>query len=218
LRASEATPLTAEEWQTLRADLYQALTHFDEDSAVRALEQAHPLEDLLTTLITPVLVKIGQEWHDGKVSIATEHFASQFLMGHLFSLFNSLPNGDGKLVVAGCAPKELHQIGSLMLAILLRKERVNVRYLGADVPLEDWNALIQTRHPAVVALSCSLPEFGHKLLMALPFPDKPTRKHPFVVLGGMAFEGFANSYPNKPNIYVEQTLASGVSRIVGLLA
>lgn len=216
-RESEAAPLSEEEWQTLRARLRAALINLDEGAASRVLAQAHPLEGVCVGLIAPVLTEIGQDWHDGKIGIATEHFASQFLMGHLFSVFNSLPNMDGKLVIAGCAPKELHQIGSLMLAVLLRSEGVNVRYFGSDVPLEEWNRMIYTQRPEVVALSCSQIEFGHKLIMLLPFSEKVIHKHPSVVLGGMAFSGFANTYPDKPNIYVEQTLRSGVDRIIGLL-
>lgn len=216
-KADAAAPLSDEAWRGLVAQLHHALLSHDEQAASEILAGAHPLGDACTRLITPALVQIGQGWHDGKVSIETEHFASQFLMGHLFGAFNALPHADGKLVVAGCAPKEFHQIGSLMLAVLLRNEGVNVRYLGADVPLEEWNDIIRTRHPAVVALSCSNTQFGHKLLMSLPFAEKNSHKHPKVVFGGMAFAGFANSYPDKPNIYVEQTLEDGLSRIMQLL-
>lgn len=217
--AAAPAPLEADEWQRLTAQLYGALLNHNETAAYDILAQAHPLEDACLRLITPVLIQIGQGWHDGKVSIADEHFASQFLMGWLFATFNDLSPVIGPLVVAGCAPNELHQIGSLMLATILRQRGVNVRYLGADLPLDGWINTIVRDRPVVIAISCSQMAYGHTILRALPLEDNQIRGyHPKVVLGGMAFANLAGIHPVYPNVYVEPNLLDGIERIKGLLA
>ena len=212
-----AQPLTNQDWLELRKALYATFINHDEQTARDVLEQAHPLEAACTQLITPVLAQIWQGWHDGRVSIATEHFASHILMGRLFAIFDDLPKHTGDLVLAGCAPGELHQIGSLMLAVILRERGMNVRYLGANLPLTEWTDAIAQHKPAVIAISCSKIENGHELLMLLPFRGPARKYQPKLVLGGMAFAGFAQTYADNPHVFVEQTVVDGVNRIENII-
>lgn len=216
--AAAPAPLEADEWQRLTAQLYGALLNHNETAAYDILAQAHPLEDACLRLITPVLIQIGQGWHDGKVSIADEHFASQFLLGWLFATFNDLSPVVGPLVVVGCAPNELHQIGSLMLAAILRHRGINVRYLGADLPLEEWINTVAEHRPAVIAISCSQLAYGHTVFKALPLDKQIRGYHPKIVLGGIAFANFAGVHPVYPNVYVALNLLEGVERIQKFLA
>ena len=47
------------------------------------------------------------------------------------------------IAVLACAPGEHHEIGLLMLAILLRADGWQVAYLGADTPMADAAALAE---------------------------------------------------------------------------
>jgi methanogenic corrinoid protein MtbC1 len=169
--------------------LQQALMALDEQRAGLVLAEAFALytvEDVCSNLIAPALVLIGDEWFNHKVTVVQEHFASSYLMGRLLALFNAQRVGYGPLTLVSCAPTERHELGALMLALLLRRAGHNVRYLGADTPLPDLVDAIREFHPRVVALSAvmqqsaaRLAEFAHMLQTA------NLKTH--LVFGGRAF-------------------------------
>lgn len=147
--------------------LYLALIGHDETRASQILSQSHAVFDLTTIcldIITPCLVEVGEAWHRGDVRIATEHFASSFLRGRLLALYQTYPLARGsKRVLVGCAPGELHEIGSLMLALFLRRAGHRVDYLGQDVALEDIQAYSRSEPCSLICLSASMPSTALQL-------------------------------------------------------
>jgi DNA-binding transcriptional MerR regulator len=121
--------------------LFRGLRAHDEDRAGQVIHEVSSHFDLASIcleILTPVLVEIGEAWHRGAIRIATEHFASSYIRGHLLALFQSFPIArGGRRVLVGCAPGERHEIGSLMLALFLRQGGSRVEYLGPDVELDD---------------------------------------------------------------------------------
>ena len=62
--------------------LAQALMKHDEVAAEQVLDDlqdAIPLRDYCTRVLVPALVEIGEAWYNGKIRVATEHWASAFL-------------------------------------------------------------------------------------------------------------------------------------------
>lgn len=147
--------------------LFNALTRLDESAAGIVLSEAHAIFDLTTVcleVIMPCLVKIGEGWHDGKILISTEHFASNYLRGRLTTLLQSYPAQRGRpRIIIGCAPDELHDIGGLMLALLLRRDGYRVDFLGAGVPAEDIIEYVGAERPAMLCLSASTEEAAREL-------------------------------------------------------
>ena len=125
----------------LLAELRRALLAPDHARAAELLGQAHaemPVEAVLTEVIAPVLRDIGAMWERGEITVAHEHQASAFLRGRVLALLEAAGQGDyGPAVLAACAPGEHHEIGLLMLAVVLRRSGVRVHYLGANTPLAD---------------------------------------------------------------------------------
>ena len=69
---------------TIKTDLYEALVEYDELTADEILSEAyslHPIETVCTAVIEPVLVKLGNAWVAGQISISTEHFATTICGG-----------------------------------------------------------------------------------------------------------------------------------------
>jgi MerR family transcriptional regulator, light-induced transcriptional regulator len=139
--------------------LYAALVGMNEAQAAEVMREAHALFDLsmiCLSIIQPCLYEIGEAWYRGKVRIATEHFASQYLRGRLLTLFQAYPmRHSAPRVVVGCAPNEFHDIGSLMVALLLRREGYRVEFVGADVHLEDLSEYARAERPALICLSAN---------------------------------------------------------------
>ena len=181
----------AENWDRLRRWLGAALVNLDEQEAGAALAEAFALytvEDVCVRLIGPCLFDIGEAWHSGRISVATEHFATAYLMGRLMALLNAQPPGQGPLVLVGCAPGERHEVGALMLALRLRRKGRNVRYLGADVPAADLARAIRELRPRAVALSATLAESAERLADLRPLLGSLASSTRFV-FGGQAFAG-----------------------------
>ncbi|WP_299026818.1 MerR family transcriptional regulator [uncultured Thermanaerothrix sp.] len=204
----------------LARDLYAALTHFDEEAAAEVLRRAsalYTIDQVLTEVVQPMLVEIGEAWHRGELPIAVEHFATQFCLQHLMSLLAaSAPPRHPGIIVAACAPGETHQIGLLMLVVMLRWRGWDVKYLGQDLKLEGMAEALGPLKPRLLLFSATRPEIALNLL-DLPtalaaFPDPK----PWVVLGGQAFEGLR--LPKTiPAVYLQAPLLETVTLIERLM-
>ncbi len=189
----------------LASALIAQFANLDEYSASRTIAHAlavFTVEDVCLQLFTPVLVEIGQQWASGRLSVTVEHFASALIRGQLESLFRAAAAGEqGPLVLAGCAPGELHELGALMVALFLRRAGLRVAYLGQNCEPE---TLVQTAamlRPAAVVLSAVLPvncdalaEVGRRLR------DIPGQ--PFFCFGGQAFSNAPELADKIPGTYL----------------
>ncbi|HLF89439.1 MAG TPA: MerR family transcriptional regulator, partial [Anaerolineales bacterium] len=93
--------------EQVRPALVNALIHLDEQEAHKIIQAAFtmfPLETVLLEIIQPVMVTIGEHWHSGEISVATEHFATQlcrlYLMDALEATTQTTQKGS---IVAACA-------------------------------------------------------------------------------------------------------------------
>ena len=68
-------------------------------------------------------------------------------------------NGDGRrpapVALVGCAEGERHDLGARCVRLVLEDRGWRVRFLGADVPLEEWSALQRETRAGLVAVSFS---------------------------------------------------------------
>jgi methanogenic corrinoid protein MtbC1 len=201
----------------LGGTLLAQLAGLDEFSANRTIAQAlavYSVEDVCINLFTPVLHEIGRLWEAGEVSVAVEHFASMLIRGQLVTLFRSAAGAEqGPVALVGCAPDELHEIGALMIAVMLRRAGGRVAYLGQSVEAEGLLATVGAVQPACVALSASLPEhvgglagIGRRLLAR-------GREAPIFCFGGRAFQCDANLAAEVPGEYLGGDARAAVARL-----
>jgi methanogenic corrinoid protein MtbC1 len=125
----------------LVSQLAEAATQGDTVKADRLLASAHAslsVENVLLEVIQPTLVMIGERWHRGEITVAHEHQASNYLRGKLHQLLELAGSPrHGPVVIVACGPNEWHEIGSLVLAIFLRRAGLRTHYLGANTPVAD---------------------------------------------------------------------------------
>ncbi len=162
LESESVSPAVSDQprsFDALQADLLQSLLHFEAVAADKILSEAfalHPLDAVCISLMQPVLVTVGEMWHNGSATVAQEHFTSQFLRRKLLALLNiyDVPAGRAT-VLAACAQGERHDLGLLLLSLFLVRRNYKVVYLGSDVPPD---ALLQTLdqvHPEIVCISAT---------------------------------------------------------------
>jgi methanogenic corrinoid protein MtbC1 len=173
------------------ATLLQQFITLDESSANHTIAQAfaiYSIEEVCLALFAPTLVRIGQLWHDGEITVTTEHFASTLIRERLESLFRSAPTSDdAPLTLVGCAPGELHELGPLTLALFLRRAGLRVVYLGQSVELESLIATIEAIGPASVLLSAALRPQAESLIEVGRRLAALGRRQPAFFFGGRAF-------------------------------
>jgi DNA-binding transcriptional MerR regulator len=187
--------------------LYAALVALDEGQAGSILTEATALFDLgavCLDIIQPCLVLIGEAWYRGDIRIATEHFASQYLRGRLLSLFQSLPlRPRAPRIVVGCAPGEFHEIGSLMLALFLRRDGYRVDFLGADVHIGDLFEFARVERPALICLSANSDTTAREL-RTMQAKLAGMRPRPRFGFGGRIFNDDAALRATLPGIFLGQ--------------
>jgi DNA-binding transcriptional MerR regulator len=176
-----------------RRQIQDQLLHFDQSGALVTLRQAYalyPLDNIMEELLQPVLVQIGDGWAAGEVSIPGEHFASQFVKTHLMSQLNAQPAAwlPG-VIAAGCLPGEEHDLGLLMLVVMLRSRGRDVRYFGPNLDLERLPATLGAIQPRLILLSATLPAAAANLEHIAPILNRFSKPRPTIVVGGQAFSG-----------------------------
>lgn len=133
-----------------------ALIRHDESQASRLLHDALASYKLLTVfmdIITPAMQQIEEAWLIGKVNPEARRFANDYLRCRLLSLLQSFPSRQSSpLILVGGAPMEVHELDSLMLAVLLHSEGYRVEFLGPDINIEDLADYASYEQPAMVIL------------------------------------------------------------------
>ncbi|HEX6817877.1 MAG TPA: cobalamin-dependent protein [Ktedonobacterales bacterium] len=201
----------------LRSALLNAFITLDEQAVNQVITQAiaiYPVEEVCLSLIAETLQEVGKRWAEGQLTVTCEHFASAALRAQLESLFRSAPcPAEGPLALVGCAPGEMHELGSLILALLLRRGGVRVTFLGQSVEADDLLATIGAVRPACVALSASLLPSAHALVEfggRLAHARKPA---PLFFFGGHAFEDRPELIERVPGQFVGDDMRQAVLTI-----
>jgi len=200
--------------------LYKALIVHDDTEADNVLQAAHAVFDLVAVferIIMPCLFEIGEAWRMGNLSITSEHMASSFIKGKLMSLLNAYPNRrHPPVILVGCAPFEQHEIGTLMMAILLRRSGQRVEYLGTDVPLDDLLDYARREHPAMILLSAVIEQNALELV---GFNErlKSLKPPPLFAFGGSCFNHNSILQEKVHGIFLGYTLNEAVERVHNLL-
>jgi DNA-binding transcriptional MerR regulator len=154
------TPVVAE----LAARLQRSLDEFDAAGAQATLDRlfaAVSVEFALTEVVIPYLHDLGERWAAGAVTVAQEHFASNLVRARLLALAQDWGAGGASTMVAACLPGEGHDLGLVMLGLLLARRGWQVTFLGADTPLDSIEDTVRALQPSLVILVTYDPAVFH---------------------------------------------------------
>lgn len=152
----EDAPALEEPTRALR----DALVAFDETGAHAALDQliaSLSLETFLQAVVLPLLQEIGEGWEAGEITIAQEHFASNLIRGRLMALGRGWGRGSGRHALLAAPAGEQHDLGLVVLALMLRDHGWRVTFLGADAPIATVTDTARRLAPEVVVLALLKP-------------------------------------------------------------
>jgi methanogenic corrinoid protein MtbC1 len=169
----------------LRSGIVAATIASDVDALGQLVDQSlalSTLDESFFEVLTPALVQIGDRWASGAVSVAQEHLASSTVRAALLKLLSDQRAPVHGTAVLACAPGELHEIGLLMLAVMLRSDGWQVAYLGADTPFADAMTLADRLDATALCFSAASKETARDLVKQLG--ETPPRESLAVVVGG----------------------------------
>ncbi|HEY8644412.1 MAG TPA: B12-binding domain-containing protein [Gaiellaceae bacterium] len=182
LGAGDQVARTVEE---LRNGIVAATIASDVDALGQLVDQAlalSTLDESFVQVLTPALVEVGERWASGAVSVAQEHLASSTVRAALQKLLSDQRADVHGTAVLACAPGERHEIGLLMLAVMLRSDGWQVAYLGADTPFADAVVLADELDATALCFSAASKESARALDRELA--TTPPRDALTVVVGG----------------------------------
>lgn len=165
--------------------MHDALVHGDEAAARqitrRLVDEGTTIVELIESVLSPPLRRIGQAWHDGELTIWVEHRASAIVERILGELAPN-PRGRrrGTAMVAAVAG-DLHSLPTTMAAVALRAANWHVHHLGADMPGDELVRFCAEHDVDVAVISVTNPDSTE---LAHDTADRITANGTAVVVGG----------------------------------
>ncbi|WP_066316160.1 MerR family transcriptional regulator [Bacillus sp. FJAT-29814] len=156
----ESIPIS-KPYEDLKAKLYHALIEMDAQEANNITEVAFSMfeyEYVFHHLLAEILYRIGDDWENGKITVAQEHFASQFVMNRFGQFLRILPvNKSLPKILAFCPEGEDHHIGLMLFSLFLRKKGHEVIYLGPNTPFDGLLDVMENKQLSIIAISITNP-------------------------------------------------------------
>jgi methanogenic corrinoid protein MtbC1 len=110
--------------------------------------------EFMASVLSPLLLEVGERWHAGRLGAAQEHVVSDAARRVLWWMVQAYERSDaGPLLVVTTPSGEQHELGAMMAAITALGEGWRVMYLGCSLPASEIAAAARRTGAAAVALS-----------------------------------------------------------------
>jgi DNA-binding transcriptional MerR regulator len=138
-------------------EFVEAVRSFDAARAEQLLERASVVfsaRAMVLEVLSPLLVRIGQDWAGGTLCTASEHVASALIRDRASILLRQLSRERGSETVIVTTPAgELHELGAFLAAATVAMHGYNVLYLGPNLPASEIAIAAHGSSASVIALS-----------------------------------------------------------------
>lgn len=146
--------------------MHAALVDGDEPTvraiARRLVDEGTTLVDLIQAVLVPPLIRIGQDWHEGRLTIWVEHRASAIVERTLGELSPN-PRGRRKgTAVVAAVSGDRHSLPTTMATVALREANWHVHHLGADMPADEIVHFCDEHDVDVVVISVTNPDVSER--------------------------------------------------------
>jgi methanogenic corrinoid protein MtbC1 len=143
----------------------RAIERLDPEGLNAVLERASVAMSkpaLVEQVIAPLLERIGENWRDGSLRVASEHLASASLRTFLGNINGAFPvMSDAPRLLVTTPAGQLHELGALIAGTAAAAEGWQITYLGPSLPAEEIAAAAETNGSRAVALSIVLADDSH---------------------------------------------------------
>ena len=162
-----------------------------------------PVSRIFDRLIGAIMYNVGDAWVSGRIGTGDEHRMTELVRDTINAIRLDLMRKrekppEGRIAVVGCAAGELHELGALMVRVILEEAGWRVVYLGANVPAEDLAAQ-QAKFDAKLLAVSIMPPRGEadarnlvRLLARFYNPEEPYH----LAIGGSGLDDTRSLMPS----------------------
>ena len=142
---------------------------------------------LIENLITPLVYKIGELWHEGIIRIANEHLATAVIRSFLANLIEQNKASENAPLLISATPRgQDHELGAMIVGVAAAPLGWKVIYLGPNLPVEEIAAVADSLEAKVIALSIVYPGDDQQLKLDLQNLKRILPQNTSVIIGGRA--------------------------------
>lgn len=146
-----------------------------------------PPNEVIHTVIAPLVREIGDRWHRGEVTIAQEHMVTDIVRRLVISVSRGYLRADnGPCLVLATLSGERHELGILMCSWLAATRRYHTHYLGADCPAAEIARFALEVDARAVLISLVMPENSVPVMLQLRELAEQLRGKCEIWIGGFA--------------------------------
>ena len=154
--------------ESLQANLMEKLKSYEINDLIKIYhdytKSVYTSLDFYEKILIPVLYKIGDQWENGEIDVATEHVCSN-AVNTLIDLINqnntkkiSKSSRDTNSIVL-CTPEgELHSIGCKIIESLLLEKGYEVYNITSPLPTNSIGSYLDSINPGLLLISITLEE------------------------------------------------------------
>lgn len=131
------------------------------DVVLDMLDEGTSVTRILSEILGPAQVRVGQLWAQGRWSVADEHAATavtETALSALAAAVNAAPRRarHARHVVVACAEGEWHTLPARMAATAGVSDGQRITFLGPSIPADHLGRRLAAGDVDVLALSCTL--------------------------------------------------------------
>ena len=173
-----------------KQQLFKKLTDGNIDECIKIYKNyvdIFNIADFFDKILRPVMSKIGEDWNNGKLAIATEHVASNVAQTLVKIIMEQVTGSGNKKKVMLCVPVgEEHHIGCDVLETYLTIKGFKVFNMGTSIPTESVIEFINMKKPDIILISITIQDnvlAGQRLAKKIREKSKTP-----ILIGGYAMQ------------------------------
>jgi len=143
-----------------KKQIYKKLTDGNIEECLKIYEEYVKLfntSDFFDKILKPVMWQIGEDWASNKISIATEHVASNVATTLVKIIMDKVSGSGNKKKILICVPLgEEHHLGCDVLETYLSIKGYKVYNIGTSIPTESILTFIENDKPDAVLISITI--------------------------------------------------------------
>jgi DNA-binding transcriptional MerR regulator len=199
------TPVEGDPYFRACESILRAIHDFDPQALEQAVRGAMFLGSATTVysrVLGPVMRQVGDAWHEGTLSIAQEHLASERIGAGARDMLRLLdPQPDARPAIVACFADEEHTLPLYGVALALLQLGFDPVVLGARTPPSAIRHAVESIQPSLVALSVTIvPAAFHSRELVDDYADAVA--HVPWIIGGSAAEPLRESVEHAGGIVV----------------
>ena len=173
------------------------------------------IERTIIRIIFPFLDRIGILWQTGNINPSQEHLVSNIIRQKLIAGIESVkvPAHSNSTILLFLPEGEHHELGLLFMNFILKSKGIRVIYLGANIPLNDVEYIVNIKKPDYLYIHLTTAGANFKFEKFIAALSEYFGKLPVVISGKLT-----TSYEKKvkPPVVFKRSLAEAMDFASGL--